>query len=169
MDVQEELDGVLHWIAVLLILLLQWLYPKVPWSPDLSRMFYGHLTLSRDFGLLSPYPAFYSIVCMGNLFPTRGSHNIIGCAICLLLSQCFLQSLIYCPVFPGTIHCTYYWRPAESSLSSIFFCWLLWHFYYPFSMSFPAIFGHMALFSTYVTRSISSSSSIHIHCIWVSP
>ena len=44
MDVQEELDGVLRWIVVLLILLLQWLYPKVPWSPALSRMFYGHLT-----------------------------------------------------------------------------------------------------------------------------
>ena len=32
MDVQEELDGVLRWIAALLILLLQWLYPRVPWS-----------------------------------------------------------------------------------------------------------------------------------------
>ena len=30
-----------------------------------SRMFYGHLTLSRDFGLLSPYPAFYSVVYLG--------------------------------------------------------------------------------------------------------
>ena len=29
-DVQEELDGVLCWIAALLILLLQWLYPRVP-------------------------------------------------------------------------------------------------------------------------------------------
>ena len=28
-------------------------------------MFYGHLTLSRDFGLLSPYPAFYFIVYLG--------------------------------------------------------------------------------------------------------
>ena len=28
-------------------------------------MFYGHLTLSRDFGLLSPYPVFYSIVYLG--------------------------------------------------------------------------------------------------------
>ena len=144
MDVQEELDGVLHWIAVLLILLLQWLYPKVPWSPDLSRMFYGHLTLSRDFGLLSPYPAFYSIVCMGNLFPTRGSHNIIGCAICLLLSQCFLQSLIYCPVFPGTIHCTDLRRPAKSLLTSILFCRLLWHFHYSRFISLPTIPGHVA-------------------------
>ena len=44
MDVQKELDGVLRWIAALLILLLQWLYPRVPvtcpfqnvpWLPDL--------------------------------------------------------------------------------------------------------------------------------------
>jgi len=47
-DVQEELDGVLRWIAALFILLLQWLYPRVPWSHVLSRMFYDHLTLSRD-------------------------------------------------------------------------------------------------------------------------
>ena len=47
-DVQEELDGVLRWIAALFILLLQWLYPRVPWSHDLSRMFYGHMTLSHD-------------------------------------------------------------------------------------------------------------------------
>ena len=32
MDVQEELNGVLCWIAALLILLLQWLYPRVPRS-----------------------------------------------------------------------------------------------------------------------------------------
>jgi len=37
-----------HWIAALLILLLQWLYPRVLWPHILSRMFYGHLTLSRD-------------------------------------------------------------------------------------------------------------------------
>ena len=37
-----------HWIAALLILLLQWLYSRVPWSHVLSRMFYGHLTLSCD-------------------------------------------------------------------------------------------------------------------------
>ena len=56
MDVQEELNGVLRWIVALLILLLQWLYPKVPWSHVLSRMFYDHLTLSHDFDLLSPHP-----------------------------------------------------------------------------------------------------------------
>jgi len=44
MVVQEELDGVLHWIAVLLILQLQWLYFTVPQSHVLSRMFYNHLT-----------------------------------------------------------------------------------------------------------------------------
>ena len=53
MDVQEELDRVLHWIAALLILLLQWLYPRVLQLYVLSRMFYDHLTLSCDFDLLS--------------------------------------------------------------------------------------------------------------------
>jgi len=62
-DVQEELDGVLHWITALLILLLQWLYPKVPQSHVLSRMFYDHLTLSRDFDLLSPHP-FYILTLL---------------------------------------------------------------------------------------------------------
>ena len=57
MDVQEELNGVLRWIAALFILLLQWLYPRVPWLHVLSRMFYGHLTLSRDLAYLSPYSA----------------------------------------------------------------------------------------------------------------
>ena len=58
MDVQEELDRVLCWIAALLILLLQWLYPRVPWSHVLSRMFYDHLTLSHDLTLLSPHPIY---------------------------------------------------------------------------------------------------------------
>ena len=44
MVVQEELDGVLCWIAVLLILQLQWLYFTVPQLHVLSRMFYNHLT-----------------------------------------------------------------------------------------------------------------------------
>ena len=131
-------------------------------------MFYGHLTLSRDFGLLSPYPAFYSIVCMGNLFPTRGSHNIIGCAICLLLSQCFLQSLIYCPVFPGVIHCTDLRRPTESLLISILFCRLLQHFHYSRFIPLPTIPGHVAKLPTMVAHPISPSSSVDVHCIWVS-
>ena len=118
-------------------------------------MFYGHLTLSRDFGLLSPYPAFYSIVCMGNLFPTRGSHNIIGCAICLLLSQCFLQSLIYCPVFPGTIHCTDLRRPAKSLLTSILFCRLLRRFHYSRFIPLPIIPDHVAKLPAMVARPIS--------------
>ena len=131
-------------------------------------MFYGHLILSRDFGLLSPYPAFYSIVCMGNLFPTRGSHNIIGCAICLLLSQCFLQSLIYCPVFPGTIYCTDLRRSAESLLTSILFCRLLRHFYYSRFIPPPTIPGHVTKLPAMVARPISPSSSVDIHCVWVS-
>ena len=44
MVVQEELNGVLCWIAILLILQLQWLYFTVPQSHVLSRMFYNHLT-----------------------------------------------------------------------------------------------------------------------------
>ena len=79
MDVQEELDGVLHWIAALLILLLQWLYPKAPQSHVLSRMFYDHLTLSHDltYCLLPIYiltPLYACRVldsvfkCVGNLF-----------------------------------------------------------------------------------------------------
>ena len=86
MDVQEELDGVLHWIAALLILLLQWLYPKAPQSHTLSRMFYDHLTLSHDLTyclhpiyiltLLYACRVLDSVFkCMGNLFLFLGSHN----------------------------------------------------------------------------------------------
>ena len=90
MDVQEELDGVLCWIAALFILLLQWLYPRVPWSHVLSRMFYGHLTLSHDLAYLSPYSAsvFTLLYAWGFLdwvfrmcgtsFPTWGSHNTVS-------------------------------------------------------------------------------------------
>ena len=87
----------------------------------------------------------------------------------LLHSQLYWWTSIYCLVFPGAIYCTYYWRPAKSSLFSIFFCRFLWRFYYPSSMSFLAIFGHMAPFSTHIACPISSSFSIHIHCVWVSP
>ena len=86
MDVQEELDGVLHWIAALLILLLQWLYPRVPWSHVLSRMFYDHLTLSHDLTYWVPtlfIPLLHymlwgfglSVQMHGKPFPVWGSHN----------------------------------------------------------------------------------------------
>jgi len=40
-------------------------YTTVTVAVPLSRMFYGHLTLSRDFGLLCLYPAFYFVVYLG--------------------------------------------------------------------------------------------------------
>jgi len=85
-DVQEELNRVLHWIAALLILLLQWLYPRVPWSHVLSRIFYNHLTLSRDltywvptlFISLSHYMLWgfgLSVQIHGKPFSVWGSYN----------------------------------------------------------------------------------------------
>ena len=76
------------WIAALLILLLQWLYPRVPWSHVLSRMFYGHLTLSRDLAYSVPILLMSLLHCIlggfrlraqmrGRPFPIRGSHNIM--------------------------------------------------------------------------------------------
>ena len=64
---------------------------------------------------------------------------------------------------------TNYWRPAKSLLSSTFFCWLVWHFHYSSFMPFSIIFGHMAPLPTHIVCPISSSSSVYIHCIWVSP
>ena len=86
MDIQEELDRVLYWIAALLILLLQWLYPRVPQSHVLSRMFYDHLTLSRDLTYWVPTLFISLLHCMlwgfglsvqmhGKPFPVWGSHN----------------------------------------------------------------------------------------------
>ena len=104
MDVQEELDGVLCWIAALLILLLQWLYPRVPRSHVLSRMFYDHLTLSCDltywvpalfisllhcmlwdFGLSvqmcgKPFPVWGSITNSTPICRTIGSDHVVGCS-----------------------------------------------------------------------------------------
>ena len=70
--------------------------------------------------------------------------------------------------FLGTIHYIDYRRPAESLLSSIFFCQLLQHFHYPSFIPFPTIFGHMALLPTHIAHSVPSFSSVYIHCIWVS-
>ena len=86
MDVQEELNGVLYWIAALLILLLQWLYPRVPQSHVLSRMFYDHLTLLCDLTYWVPTLFISLLYCMlwgfglsvqmhGKPFPVWGSHN----------------------------------------------------------------------------------------------
>ena len=36
-------------------------------------------------------------------------------------------------------------------------------------MPFPTIFGYMALLSTHIACLVLSSSSVYIHCIWVSP
>ena len=86
MDVQEELNRVLRWIAALLILLLQWLYPRVLWSHVLSRMFYDYLTLLHDLTYWV-YTLFISLLyCMlwdfglsvqmhGKPFPVWGSYN----------------------------------------------------------------------------------------------
>ena len=94
----------------------------------------------------------------------------IVCAAHPLLSQWYWKDLIYCPIFLGAIHCTGYWRPAESLLSSIVFCRLLQCFYYsPLFPSLPAIFGHMAPLFTHIASSVSSPSFVHIYCIWVSP
>ena len=87
----------------------------------------------------------------------------------LLLSQCFWNNLIYCPVFLGAIHYTDYWRPAESSLFSIFFCRLLRPLHYSDFILLPTVSGHMAKLSTMITRSISPPPSVNIHCVWVSP
>ena len=87
MDIQEELNGVLCWIAVLLILLLQWLYLRVLRSHVLSRMFYDHLTLSCDLTCWVPILFIFLLCCMlwgfglsvqihGKPFPVWGSHNI---------------------------------------------------------------------------------------------
>jgi len=106
------------------------------------------------------------------VFPIPPSSTLllaaVMCATHLLLSQCFLNNLIYCPAFLGAIHCTNYWRPAESSLSSIFFCRLLWPFHYSRLILLPTISGHVAKLPTMIAHSISSFSSVHVHCIWVS-
>ena len=118
---------------------------------------------------------FYFIVCLEVFrldvrmlwkpFPTQGSHNKVA----TLLSQLYWCNWIYFPAFLGTIHCTDYWRLAESLLFSIFFCWLLQCFHYSSFMPFPTIFGHVVPLPTHVACPVSSSSSIYIHCIWVSP
>ena len=88
-DIQEELDGVLCWIAALLILLLQWLYPGVPQSHVLSRIFYDHLTLSRDLTYWVPTLFISLLYCMlwgfglsiqmcGKPFSFWGSHNTLS-------------------------------------------------------------------------------------------
>ena len=93
----------------------------------------------------------------------------VMCAARPLFSQCCLQNLIYCPAFLGAIHCTNLRRPAESLLTSIFFCQLLRRLHYSHSISFPTISGHMAKLPTMITYSISLSSSVDVYCIWVSP
>ena len=77
MNVQEELDGVLRWIGLLLILLYTWLYPKVPWSHDSGHM----ICLLKFLYYLYHDP----IMCLDvvdqivqmceKLFPSWGSHN----------------------------------------------------------------------------------------------
>jgi len=83
---------------------------------------------------------------------------VIVCAIHLLLSQCCLNKKLYFPASLGTIHYTYLRRLVGSSLSSIVFCQLLWHFCYFFfsSLPLPTVFGHMAPFSTHIACSIPS-------------
>ena len=92
----------------------------------------------------------------------------VMCATHLLFPQCFWKNLICCPVFLGTVHCIYCWRLVRSSLSSIFFCQLLWHLYYSCFISLLTVSGHVAKLLIMITRFILSSSSINVHCIWVS-
>ena len=96
------------------------------------------------------------------LLSTRLPSMAVVYAIYLLLSQLYWWNLIYCPVFPGAIHYIDYWRPAESSLPSIFFCQLLWRFYYSSFIPFPTIFGHVAPLPTHVACPVSSSSFIYM-------
>ena len=65
MVVQEKLNRVLHWIAVLLILQLQWLYFTVLQLHVLSRMFYNHLTYHVI--ELPKSPAIYILTPLYNL------------------------------------------------------------------------------------------------------
>ena len=129
MDVQKELDRVLHWIAALLMLLLQWLYPRVPRSHVLSRMFYDHLTLSHDLTYWIPTLFISLLHCIlwgfglsvqmhGKPFPVWGSHNTMQmdatiltsltpayiasfqCQICLGYSQYFGVFVSLPPIAP---------------------------------------------------------------------
>ena len=90
MDIQEELDGVLHWIAALLILLLQWLYPRVPWSHALSRMFYDHLTLSRDLTY-----CLYPIYILTPLYACRVLDSVFKCVGNLFLFWALITTIMY--------------------------------------------------------------------------
>ena len=116
---------------------------------------------------LTATPSWFSSFSSPTFIQTSLSGHRV-CCTCLTLLVVLVQLNLF-PSFSGHNILYRLLEASKSSLSSIFFCWLLWRFHYSSFMPFPAIFGYIAPLPTYITYPVSPSSFVYIHCIWISP
>ena len=130
-------------------------FQNVLWSPDLSRMFYGHLTfpecsmvtwpfqnvlwspdlitwlwLTQSLSCLLLRCILECLKCVGNLFPTRGSHNTSS-----HIFWCLCSCILYTPQMSQLPT----WLSILSALILYFLEVFLVHHYVPVPFSIGSV------------------------------